>query len=76
MNEGFVSLPDLIHLMRDFIDGFLSSVLWRGLDEGGLLCMKSLWGLFSSMKLDPGRSLAVSVTGTEGEPCLRCHMEL
>lgn len=29
-----------------------------------------------SMKLDPGRSLVVSVAGTEGESRLRCHMEL
>lgn len=43
-----MSHPDLIHLMRDFIDGFLSSVLWRGLDGGGrLLSMKSSRGLLA-----------------------------
>lgn len=42
--------------------------------EDYLVVMGSLGGC--SMKLDPGRSLAVSVTGTEGEPCLRCDMEL
>lgn len=40
-----MSRPDLIHLVRDFIDGFSSSVLWRGLDERGLLSTKSAWGL-------------------------------
>lgn len=73
-----MSRPDLIHL-RDFIDGFLSSVPWQGLDRGGRsFSIQSSWGLLVVVpwKWIQEEAWLVSVTGTEDNPRMGYNVEL